>query len=166
MKKHLTIVAAAFALLGFASCESASNLKYNSNTPRQYARASVITEPVILEIDTVMPNLLRDTVTFEIPNMGSTEMNRTYFEDNADRYIDNTLTIMAANHGVDEIINFRYTAEVVSVYKYNQMNTGTEATADPIENRILVVYASGYGVKYKAMRKATKDDVWMSNFNK
>ena len=41
MKKHLTIVAAALALLGFASCESASNLKYTcyAGVFRSYAAA-------------------------------------------------------------------------------------------------------------------------------
>lgn len=106
------------------------------------ATAAIVTEPMVLELEYVTPQPLIDSSVFNI----------SHYTDVAQ--LNNELTTYK-QYALEEFV-FKSEFDMI-------VNT-TFHTYTRNDSKELVVVVKGYGVKYKKMRKATPDDVWMSNF--
>ena len=97
---------------------------------------------MVLEIESISAQTLTDSTVFNISMYNNTA------QLNADlpEYKQYALEKFVFKSEFDMIVNTTF-------YTYTRN-----------DSRELVVVVKGYGVKYKKMRKATPDDVWMSNF--
>ena len=106
------------------------------------AQAGIITEPMVLEIESVSAQPLTDSTVF---NIGM--------------YTD----AAQLNAALPEYKQYAL-EEFVFKSEFDMIVNATFHTYTRNDSKELVVVVKGYGVKYKQMRKATPDDVWMSNF--
>ncbi len=111
--------------------------------------AAIITEPMVLEIEYLSPLPLTDSTVFDISGYSSTEQVNASMQG----FRQYALEEFAFKSEYDMIVNATF-------HSY----TRTIWSGDNMQGAELVVVVSGYGIKYKQLRKATPDDVWMSNF--
>ena len=140
MKKALIpVLLAAILMVG---CEQTRPVVREKQIRAAETQAGVITEPMVLEIESISAQTLTDSTVFNISMYNNTA------QLNADlpEYKQYALEKFVFKSEFDMIVNTTY-------YTYTRN-----------DSRELVVVVKGYGVKYKKMRKATPDDVWMSNF--
>ncbi|MBR4773204.1 MAG: hypothetical protein IK010_02095 [Bacteroidales bacterium] len=140
MKKALIpVLLAAILMVG---CEQTRPVVREKQIRAAETQAGVITEPMVLEIESISAQTLTDSTVFNISMYNNTA------QLNADlpEYKQYALEKFVFKSEFDMIVNTTF-------YTYTRN-----------DSRELVVVVKGYGVKYKKMRKATPDDVWMSNF--
>lgn len=140
MKKALiSVLLAAILMVG---CEQTRPVVREKQIRAAETQAGVITEPMVLEIESISAQTLTDSTVFNISMYNNTA------QLNADlpEYKQYALEKFVFKSEFDMIVNTTF-------YTYTRN-----------DSRELVVVVKGYGVKYKKMRKATPDDVWMSNF--
>lgn len=106
------------------------------------ATAAIITEPMVLEIDYVTPQPITDSSVFNISMFADANQ----LNNELSNFKQYTLEEFVFNSEFDMIVNATF-----HIYTRN-------------DSKELVVVVKGYGVKYKEMRKANPNDVWMSNF--
>lgn len=140
MKK--TIIPVLLAAILMVGCEQTRPVVREKQIRAAETQAGVITEPMVLEIESISAQTLTDSTVFNISMYNNTA------QLNADlpEYKQYALEKFVFKSEFDMIVNTTY-------YTYTRN-----------DSRELVVVVKGYGVKYKKMRKATPDDVWMSNF--
>ena len=140
MKKTLIpILLAAILMVG---CEQTRPVVREKQIRAAEAQAGIITEPMVLEIESVSEQPLTDSTVF---NIGM--------------YTD----AAQLNAALSEYKQYAL-EEFVFKSEFDMIVNATFHTYTRNDSRELVVVVKGYGVKYKKMRKATPDDVWMSNF--
>lgn len=140
MKK--TIVPVLLSVILLASCTVTRPVVREKQIRSAEAQARIITEPMVLEIETVSAQPLTDSTVF---NIGM--------------YTD----AAQLNAALSEYKQYAL-EEFVFKSEFDMIVNATFHTYTRNDSRKLVVVVKGYGVKYKRMRKATPDDVWMSNF--
>ena len=118
------------------------------------ATVAVITEPMILEIERLSPQPITDSTVFNINGYSTAEQLNAALPE----YKQYALEEFIFKSEYDMIVN-------VAFHVYTRANGKTTNWADDeVSGQELVVVVSGYGVKYKQLRKATPADEWMSNF--
>ena len=134
-----------FAALFLTSCTETQFMVREKQIRTTEAQAGIITEPMILEVEYVSPQPIKDTTVFDFY-----EYNIHSVED-LHKALPTLKEIAWSNFcfssGYDMIVNSTY--HVFPNDGYSK----------------LIIVVKGYGVKYKKLRRATQDDVWMSNFN-
>lgn len=129
MTKHAILVMIMVTAIMFVSCESTS---FNSRSYRtKEANTIVISEPLVIEYDTVMCQVVRDTSIFR------GQEGQQDFTAEKKRAIANC----CKKKGIDLLLNPMFDVTCA-------------------DNKITVV-VWGLPVNYKRVRPATKDDVWM-----
>ncbi len=140
MRNVLTpVLLAAILMVG---CEQTRPVVREKQIRAAEAQALIITEPMVLEIESVSEQPLTDSTVF---NIGM--------------YTD----AGQLNAALPEYKQYAL-EELVFKSEFDMIVNATFHTYTRNDSRELVVVVKGYGVKYKKMRKATPDDVWMSNF--
>lgn len=140
MKKIIIPILLSVVLL--ASCTETRPVVREKQIRSGEAQAGIITEPMVLEIESVSAQPLTDSTVFNIGMYtDAAQLNAALPE-----YKQYALEAFVFKSEFDMIVNATF-----HTYTRN-------------DSRELVVVVKGYGVKYKRMRKATPDDVWMSNF--
>jgi hypothetical protein len=140
MRNVLTpVLLAAILMVG---CEQTRPVVREKQIRAAEAQALIITEPMVLEIESVSEQPLTDSTVF---NIGM--------------YTD----AGQLNAALPEYKQYAL-EEFVFKSEFDMIVNATFHTYTRNDSRELVVVVKGYGVKYKKMRKATPDDVWMSNF--
>lgn len=140
MRNVLTpVLLAAILMVG---CEQTRPVVREKQIRAAEAQAGIITEPMVLEIESVSEQPLTDSTVF---NIGM--------------YTD----AGQLNAALPEYKQYAL-EEFVFKSEFDMIVNATFHTYTRNDSRELVVVVKGYGVKYKKMRKANPDDVWMSNF--
>lgn len=140
MKKALMSVL--FAAILMIGCEQTRPVVREKQIRAAEAQAGIITEPMVLEIESVSEQPLTDSTVF-----------------NVGMYTD----AAQLNAALPEYKQYAL-EEFVFKSEFDMIVNATFHTYTRNDSRELVVVVKGYGVKYRKMRKATPDDVWMSNF--
>lgn len=140
MKK--SIIPILLSVLLLASCTETRPVVREKQIRSAEAQAGIITEPMVLEIESVSAQPIIDSTVF---NIGM--------------YTD----AAQLNAALPEYKQYAL-EEFVFKSEFDMIVNATFHTYTRNDSRELVVVVKGYGVKYKRMRKATPDDVWMSNF--
>lgn len=141
MKTRIALIL--FAVLILTGCTQTQLMVHEKQIRAAEAQAGIVTEPMVLEVDYVTPQQISDSTVFHISD---------YSDDRALRadlplFKQEALERFCFNSQFDMIVNTTFLT-----YTRN-------------EGKELVVVVKGYGVRYRKLRKATQDDVWMSNFN-
>lgn len=138
MKKFLIPVLLAAILM--AGCEQTRPVVREKQIRAAETQAGIITEPMVLEIESVSAQPLIDSTLFNISMYNNTA------QLNADlpEYKQYAFEKFVFRSEFDMIVNATF-------YTYTR------------NDDVLVVVVKGYGVKYKRIRKATPEDAWMSN---
>lgn len=131
-----------FAAILMIGCEQTRPVVREKQIRAAEAQAGIITEPMVLEIESVSEQPLTDSTVF---NIGM--------------YTD----AGQLNAALPEYKQYAL-EEFVFKSEFDMIVNATFHTYTRNDSRELVVVVKGYGVKYKKMRKANPDDVWMSNF--
>ena len=138
MKKFLIPVLLAAILM--AGCEQTRPVVREKQIRAAETQAGIITEPMVLEIESVSAQPLIDSTLFNISMYNNTA------QLNADlpEYKQYAFEKFVFRSEFDMIVNATF-------YTYTR------------NDDVLVVVVKGYGVKYKRIRKAIPEDAWMSN---
>ena len=140
MKKVLIPVLLASLML--VGCTQTQLMMYEKQIRAAEAQAGIITEPMVLEVDYVTPQLISDSTVFNITRYSDDRELRT----DLPAFKQEALERFCFKSQFDMIVNTTFLT-----YTRN-------------EGKELVVVIKGYGVRYKKLRKATQEDIWMSNF--
>lgn len=124
------------------SCTQTQLMVHEKQIRTAEAQAGIITEPMVLEVDYVTPEQISDSLVFYISG----------YSDDRELRAD----LPAFKQEALERFCFKSQFDMI-------VNT-TFLTYTRNEGKELVVVIKGYGVRYKKLRKATQEDVWMSNF--
>lgn len=140
MKK--TLFALAFSVLLLTGCMQTKPVIREKQIRAAEASAAIITEPMVLEIESLSSQPLTDSTIFNIS-----------------MYTDaNQLALALPEYKQYALEEFTFKSE------FDMIVNATFHTYTQNDSKELVVVVKGYGVKYKQMRKATPEDAWMSNF--
>ena len=140
----------------FTSCTETRPIVREKQIRASEATAYVITEPMILEIESISPQPIFDSTVFNINGYTTAEQLNAALPD----YKQYALEEFVFKSMYDMIVNATF-----HVYTRNAGKT-TNWAGDVVEGQELVVVVSGYGVKYKQLRKATHADEWMTTFGR
>lgn len=131
------------ASLILTGCTQTKLMVHEKQIRATEAQAGIVTEPMVLEVDYVTPQQISDSTVFIISDY------------NDDRALRADLPLFKQ----EALENFCFNSQ------FDMIVNTTFLTYTRNEGKELVVVVKGYGVRYKKLRKATQDDVWMSNFN-
>lgn len=152
MKK--TIVPVLLSVMLLASCTETRPVVREKQIRAVEATAAVITEPLVLEIESLTPQPITDSTVFNISGYSTAEQLNAAMPN----YKQYALEEFTFKSEYDMIVNATF-------HVYTRTNgKATNWAGDEVNGQELVVVVSGYGVKYKKLRKATPEDEWMSNF--
>lgn len=151
IKRFIPILGLALTL---ASCTETKPILREKQIRAVEATAAVITEPMVLEIESLSPRPITDSTIFNINGYSSAEQLNAALPE----YKQYALEEFTFKSEYDMIVNATF-----HVYTRKVGKTSNWA-GDEVAGQELVVVVSGYGVKYKQLRKATPADEWMSNF--
>ena len=138
-KKLFPILTTAFMMVG---CTQTQLMVHEKQIRAAEAQAGIITEPMVLEVDYVTPQQISDSTVFNISSYNDDKVLRA----DLPAFKQEALERFCFKSQFDMIVNTTFLT-----YTRN-------------EGKELVVVIKGYGVRYKKLRKATQEDVWMSNF--
>lgn len=152
MKKYIIPILLSVILL--ASCTETKPIVHERQIRATEATSAIITEPMILEIERLSPQPITDSTVFNINGYSTAEQLNAALPE----YKQYALENFTFKSEYDMIVNATF-------HVYTRINGKTTNWAgDEVKGQELVVVVSGYGVKYKQLRKATPTDEWMSNF--
>ena len=152
MKK--TVVPVFLTVLLLTSCTETHPVVREKQIRAAEATAAVITEPMVLEIESLTPQPITDSTVFNISGYATAEQLNAAMPE----YKQYALEEFTFKSEYDMIVNATF-------HVYTRLNgKTTNLVGNEVKGQELVVVVSGYGVKYKQLRKATLEDEWMSNF--
>ena len=152
MKK--TVVPVFLSVLLLTSCTETHPVVREKQIRAAEATAAVITEPMVLEIESLTPQPITDSTVFNICGYATAEQLNAAMPE----YKQYALEEFTFKSEYDMIVNATF-------HVYTRLNgKTTNLVGNEVKGQELVVVVSGYGVKYKQLRKATLEDEWMSNF--
>ena len=152
MKK--VVVPFLLSVLILTSCSETKPVVREKQIRAAEATAAIITEPMVLEIERLSQQPITDSTVFNINGYSTAEQLNAALPE----YKQYALEEFTFKSEYDMIVNATF-----HVYTRAKGKT-TNWAGDEVKGQELVVVVSGYGVKYKKLRKATLEDEWMSNF--
>ena len=152
MKK--VVVPFLLSVLILTSCSETKPVVREKQIRAAEATAAIITEPMVLEIERLSQQPITDSTVFNINGYSTAEQLNAALPE----YKQYALEEFTFKSEYDMIVNATF-----HVYTRAKGKT-TNWAGDEAAGQELVVVVSGYGVKYKQLRKATPADEWMSNF--
>lgn len=153
MKKKNTIPLLLMTIV-MVGCTETKPVLRQTQTRITEATAAIISEPMILEVESLSPNPITDSSTFNINGYSTAAELYAVLPE----FKQHALDAFASKTEYDMIVNATF-----HVYTRSNGKT-TNWAGDLVDGNELIVVVSGYGVKYKQLRKATPADEWMSNF--